>query len=219
MGIHLDLYEVDQQTPKETPMTTTSDQPQDDDIDTKIFANATTKRRFTEILTVIATRVATLQSMVDKLPAAPTRRASSPGMGDADRTKYAEIRLHNDRLMEAGLQMKRLVRRYERETYKGPPLTKPFEVVLDYAVKKRLVKEYVCQPSQDVTEERYARVHAEIKALPHDLVMSWVRQNKVLQPGLELEEAVARHALTGFMGEKEHKAAERAFAKRFGHAP
>ena len=193
--------------------------------DQPIPLTQTSLRRLDQILKVVETRVHGLRAQVAFWVNTPTTHRRGGGFSDKER---AEARLLQDRLLEVGRQMKRLARRYERETYKTTDAIKKLspEKLLEFATKKRLVKEYICQPSQDLTDERYRQVLDELTALPLDVVLDFSMTNRVVRPGPELDRALlmveekkAREEVGLAFGDKARAAKEKAFTKKFGHKP
>jgi len=152
---------------------------------------------------------------------APTRLPGRPPLSDEARVKRRSILIHEGVIRRAYRAAERVIRE--------PPDLTVFSSVLTWAVNKRLVKDYDCEPHIEPSEEREQEVRNELSALPpaavtlltRDRFTVWPDDGRFLAAIRQVEEDEARKEITGFgvAHTPERKALEKAFAKKFGHRP
>jgi hypothetical protein len=151
----------------------------------------------------------------------PTRLPGRPPLSDEARVKRRSILIHEGVIRRAYRAAERVIRE--------PPDLTVFSSVLTWAVNKRLVKDYDCEPHIEPSEEREQEVRNELSALPpaavtlltRDRFTVWPDDGRFLAAIRQVEEDEARKEITGFgvAHTPERKALEKAFAKKFGHRP
>lgn len=184
----------------------------DQQTDQPFSLNPISKRHFLTIMGQIDRHLHDLRSLVDKAPDTPTRSVGRPALSEEDRQRRLAERIRTVVIMRNFRQFDKYVR--ERK----PEEKKDVRVAYPWAAKFRLVKELQQFPPIAPTDERYAEVLEEIGHVPFPVVLAWNKENRIIKPSPELDEAIAKHWVDQALPEK-RPALEKAFIKRFGHRP
>ena len=124
-----------------------------------------------------------------------------------------------DKAKEPYREHKRLMKAYRMALAVYPSDTTGPASWVAYAARQRLLHEYHHNVIPLLTESRLVDVTKELEKVPLNVVKALVNRGLPVQPGPELDEAIARAELEGWATPAERKAKEKAFTKRFGHAP
>jgi hypothetical protein len=158
---------------------------------------------------------------VDKVDGTPTTHIGRPALSDEARLAKTKVAIEAsalaDRLKEPYRESKRLLKLYKQA--ENPTLKNTAEAWLAYVARQRVIDEWHKGLRPIITATRLTEVLAEFERIPVNVMRKYVARNLILYPGPELDEAIAREELEGWVPPAERKAKEKAFTKRFGHAP
>jgi hypothetical protein len=124
-----------------------------------------------------------------------------------------------DKAKEPYREHKRLMKAYRLALAVYPSDTTGPTSWVAYAARQRLLHEYHNNVIPLLTESHLIDVTKEIEKVPLSVVKALVKRGLPVHPGPEFDEALAREKLDGWASPAERKALEKAFTKRFGHAP